>query len=264
MLYDLVHAQKTLTLSTDEQRYLKMYVESVSRCLNEQPISYADHVSQHPYYDLRDISLVGFQKFLFDHDVVGEDDRDSRWDSDFQMWVDGDFEHVAHLYIEMFRRGGELLYLYTKEQLQQGFWIVIGRGLDHFTAYSLIWENNLVIDIKEKLIYSMYDLYKNIFIKDTLLYTCNMWWDSFAYSFFRIDPSKNMEHQQIQNAMFTTLQKILLLESEDCQSAALHGLGHLRHPDTKQVINDYIQKNHATLSHERIAYAEACITGDIM
>ncbi|GAC1373951.1 MAG: hypothetical protein NVSMB40_10740 [Aquirhabdus sp.] len=82
--------------------------------------------------------------------------------------------------------------------------------------------------------------------------------------FFRIDPKENVEHQRIQNAMFTTLQKILLLDSYDCQGVALHGLGHLRHTDTAKIINDYISKNRASLTNDEVAYAEACITGDIM
>ncbi len=140
----------------------------------------------------------------------------------------------------------------------------MGGGLDNYTAYDLVWRNNLQIEVKEKLIYSMYDLYGNVFIKDPLMYTCDMWWDSFAYSFFRINPKENVEHQRIQDAMFHTLQKILLLDSVDCQSAALHGLGHLRHPDTAKIINNYILKNRTSLSDDKIAYAEACITGDIM
>lgn len=264
VLHDLMSARITLDLTSDEQHYLNGYVEAISRCLYEKPISYNDHIAQHPYYDLRDISLNDFQKFLFDHDVTGEDERDSRWDADFQMWIDGDFEYVANLYIEMFSRGEELFDLYTKDQLQQGLWISMGGGLNHFTAYDLVWESNLSIDIKEKLICSMYDLYSNVFIQDPLMYTCNMWWDSFAYSFFRIDPNKNIEHQRIQNAMFATLQKILLLDSMDCQFAALHGLGHLRHPNTTIVIHEYIQKNRDSLTDDDIAYAEACITGNIM
>ncbi|GAC1373952.1 MAG: hypothetical protein NVSMB40_10750 [Aquirhabdus sp.] len=184
VLQGLINAQETLSLSSDEQHYLKGYFEAISRCLNEKPISYNDHIAQHPYYDLRDISLNGFQKFLFDHDVVGDNELVHRWNSDFQMWIDGDFEYVAHLYIEMFSHGEELFDLYTKEQLQQGLWITMGSDLDEFSAYDLVWENNLKIEVKEKLIYSMYDLYRNVFIKDPLMYTCNMWWDSFAYSFF--------------------------------------------------------------------------------
>ncbi len=61
VLEDLVRAQETLDLSSDEQHYLNGYVEGVSRCLTEKPISYNDHIAQHPYYDLRDISLDGFQ-----------------------------------------------------------------------------------------------------------------------------------------------------------------------------------------------------------
>ena len=47
----------------------------------------------------------------------------------------------------------------------------------------------------------------------------------------------------MQDVMFETLTRILRFESETCQSAALHGLGHLRHPDTAAVIADYLEHN---------------------
>ena len=63
--------------------------------------------------------------------------------------------------------------------------------------------------------------------------------------------------------MFNTLKKILSLKSETCQMAALHGLGHLRHPNTKSIIEKYIEDN-SDLADDRISYAKACIEGGVM
>ena len=47
----------------------------------------------------------------------------------------------------------------------------------------------------------------------------------------------------MQDVMFETLSRILELDSPTCQGAALHGLGHLHHPDTEQLIRRYIERN---------------------
>ena len=53
----------------------------------------------------------------------------------------------------------------------------------------------------------------------------------------------------MQDVMFETLLEILALESENCRAAALHGLGHLRHPKTEEAISEYIHR-HPSLSEE--------------
>ena len=62
--------------------------------------------------------------------------------------------------------------------------------------------------------------------------------------------------------MFDTLSKILNLDSEACQIAALHGLGHLQHPHTEAVIRLYLAA-HPELDLETKEYALAAIAGDI-
>jgi hypothetical protein len=47
----------------------------------------------------------------------------------------------------------------------------------------------------------------------------------------------------MQDVIFETLNRILRLDSVPCQTAALHGLGHLHHPDTERVIEQYLQGN---------------------
>jgi K+-sensing histidine kinase KdpD len=70
------------------------------------------------------------------------------------------------------------------------------------------------------------------------------------------------EHRRVQNAMFAALQQILRIDSLACQLAALHGLGHLRHPETESAITKYLERN-PDLSEENRKFALACITGEI-
>jgi hypothetical protein len=63
-------------------------------------------------------------------------------------------------------------------------------------------------------------------------------WDSLAYSWYcgNRDRSKGGEDLEMQDVMFETLVQILALPSEACQEAALHGLGHLHHPDSEKAV----------------------------
>lgn len=111
----------------------------------------------------------------------------------------------------------------------------------------------------------MYDLFKNLFNIDPLKTSCNMWWDPLAYDFHPMKRrTRNNEiERQIQDAMFNTLKSILELSSEECRLSALHGLGHLQHPETEMVIKNHLKINNMA-SEEYCHYANACIAGDIM
>jgi hypothetical protein len=60
----------------------------------------------------------------------------------------------------------------------------------------------------------------------------------------------------MQNAMFETLSQILSLPSLECQRAALHGLGHLHHPDTEALVLRYLERNESIEPSHRV-YAQA-------
>jgi hypothetical protein len=74
-----------------------------------------------------------------------------------------------------------------------------------------------------------------------------------------LDP---MEDRRVQEAMFSALTKILAIDSLSCQLAALHGLGHLRHPNTETAIRTYLARS-PTLAEDHRRFAVACITGDM-
>lgn len=54
----------------------------------------------------------------------------------------------------------------------------------------------------------------------------------------------------MQDVMFQTLSDILALDSEISHGAALHGLGHLHHPATHDLVTEFIRQ-HPTLRDER-------------
>lgn len=240
-------------------------IKLLQRCNDEKPQSYHEYWAKPSRFNLTDYSLTEFQCFLFSRDIVEGDEGEELWYLDYRLEIEGSFEHIANLYIQMFSNADQLLSLFSKSQLEKGLWMIMNSGLKGYTAYDLLWENKIDIGLKEKLIYSMFYLYRTLFAVEPLNQTCHMWWDSLGYRFYRIiNPAENSEYQHLQNAMFVTLQKILQLDSVDCQFAALHGLGHVRHPDNAGVIQAYIRQHQHTLTADEIAYAEACINGEIM
>ena len=67
----------------------------------------------------------------------------------------------------------------------------------------------------------------------------------------------------MQNVMFRTLADILFLDSQPCQAAALHGLGHLHHPDTRGLIQRYLT-GHSSLTDSQKEYALAAAKFEIL
>jgi hypothetical protein len=83
-----------------------------------------------------------------------------------------------------------------------------------------------------------------------------MWFDLLRY--FGED-----RDQRVVNELYRALEKILFMDSFDCQGAALHGLGHLDHPARKDLITKYLRK-HRDLNPEARRYAKAAIKGRVL
>ena len=90
-------------------------------------------------------------------------------------------------------------------------------------------------------------------------------WDSLAFDWECGNRSRanGGEDQAMQDVMFATLARILDLRSETCQAAALHGLGHLHHPETAELIQGYLSRNSA-ISPDLRDYAMAAARFEVM
>jgi hypothetical protein len=204
------------------------------------------------YHDLRNATLDQFVQYVFDYA------QDESWDCEATIFESAEF---AKLYTELFSDPTFLIERFKLEQLERGFW-AIQSPIMQGNAAEIIYDSTVPFRLRQLCIESMYSLYDKLFAIPSLPKVCDMWWDGIAYGYFCGNYSrKNEDQRQIQDVMFSTLCRILALSSEPCQYAALHGLGHLRHPDTKQVIEEFL-KTHR--SFEDRDYARACITGDIM
>jgi hypothetical protein len=68
---------------------------------------------------------------------------------------------------------------------------------------------------------------------------------------------------ELQDTYFQTLDKVLAIDSWICQGAALHGLGHLHHPDTAALFRRHIDE-HPSLTKEQVAYAQAAAKFEVL
>ncbi len=210
-------------------------------------------------FDLRGQNLEAVMDFIFGHPVPTiQGETGWWWESD----VDVDLEEYAANLIAIFRTPAVLRSRYTREQLEQGFWTLISGAepsLEHVR-----WDSAVPWSVRTALIQATVDLYEKLFAFDFLDTSAYMFWDGLAYGYCvpTRHPETDVEDRRVQEAMFSALTQILEIDSLSCQLAALHGLGHLRHPNTEKAITTYLVRN-PTLGEDHRRFAVACITGDI-
>lgn len=180
------------------------------------------------------------------------------------MKIFHDADRYRALLIELFRNSKLLYERYTREQLEQGFWALLS-GCVGESIEDIIFNQSIAFEKRAEFVRAMFFLYEGLFSIHALQSACNMWWHCFScdYAMHNRSQKSSEDDRKVQDVMFETLTKILHLKSEECQGGALHGLGHLRHPDTEKVIRNWIATQPNLLEGD-LSYAEACINGDIL
>jgi len=174
-----------------------------------------------------------------------------------------DYSVLADLYVQLFTRPEFLLERFTLDQLDAGFGAMINCGYQ-LAVSELVWDRTVPIGKREELIGSMVQLYARLFRVQSFAYAVNMWWDAIAYAFEcgNAIRGRSQEETRLQDAMFTSLVQILTIDSPACQAAALHGLGHLHHPEGERAIHLFVE-NTPGISPELRAYAGQAAAGMI-
>ena len=208
--------------------------------------------------DIRGFSFEKFCLFLFDREIpqASHDGTEDSWY--YSVEVTFEANEVAGHYVNLFANPEFLRSRFSQLQLEQGFWAILGPNLSCGAA-QLIWLQELPFSVRENCVRSMFHLYERFFAIDPLDTSAHMWWDSLCYDWHMGHRSRanGGEDQLMQDVMFETLSSILDLESESCQKAALHGLGHLRHPSTETVIRGFLDRRQGTIDAELKEYALA-------
>jgi len=211
---------------------------------------------------IRRYSFDEFVSFIFDREVREHTGKYHPWY--FDVDVDFDPNRLCEFYIRLFRSPNFLLGKYSKAQLEAGFWAIHGAAFDGSVQH-LIWNLDVPFRTRCECVQSMADLFKRFFATEPLETSVSMWWDSLCYEWEcgNRDRQRGGEDRSMQDVIFEVLADILQSDSETCQGAALHGLGHLHHPSTYELVQNYLRQC-PSLGGEWKKYALAAARFEIM
>jgi hypothetical protein len=207
------------------------------------------------FVDISEYSFDDFVRFLFDRDVPPTTEKRNPWYWDTEAAYTPDL--ILSYYVKLFRQPQFLRDRFSKPQLEQGFWAIQSDNLN-CSVSRLISDSDLPFEGREKCIEAMVDLFRNLFLTEPLDTSVQMWWDSLCYDWHCGNRKRERggEDQRLQDVIFQTLASILAIDSVVCQGTALHGLGHLHHPKTENLIQSFIAE-HPTLTKGQREYANA-------
>lgn len=207
------------------------------------------------HYDLTNASIDDLERFVFDHAVAERAEDDSRkewyWTEEFDATIDPDRQ--LELTAALFEHAGNLRWKYSEEQLEQGLWFVFGPGGEEWFA-GLLRDESLALPLRQRFITTIFDLYEQLLSQIELDTATFMVWDLLIDKFFNGDANDCVVPVNLETTMFDTLSRILALPDQECQRAALHGLGHLHHRDTAAAVESYLARNRS-LPDEIVEYA---------
>src|ERR1700676_2787974 len=214
------------------------------------------------YVDLTNSTFDDFVAFLFDRDVSLESDGRDYWY--WHVEVEFNAKMIGAYYVRLFRQPEFLLTRFTKLQLEEGFWAVQGPNLD-CSVSRIIDDSDLPLSVRAECIASMPELFERLFAKEPLVTSVQMWWDSLCYDWHCGNRNRESggEDLELQDMFFQALARVLAIDSWTCQGAALHGLGHLHHPQTKELIERFVEE-HPSLTQEQKEYAFAAANFKVM
>jgi hypothetical protein len=207
-------------------------------------------------YDLTGYSFEEFVAFVFEHEVADGAAYEEPWYFWPKIEIEFDPGEVCRHYVRLFGEPEFLRDAYSAPQLEQGFWAILC-GFD-CSISDLLGRQELPFSATEQCIRSMFDLFSRLFVFEPLDSAVYMWWDPICDA-WRVAG----ENSLLQDVMFDTLSRILLLPAEHCRKAALHGLGHLHHPQTAERIAHYLKDN-PTLDEATKNYALAAASFKIL
>lgn len=251
-----------------EGYHLQFWQKVWRRFISEKPISLAEFCQKQNYLNLDTASFDDFLSYIFHSNMTKSSKYNGKKSHNFYChdlnWVEGNFNRLIDFYTQLFENSELLIENLSLGRINHLLNNIL--DFDDDSVKGLIFNSKLDLVKRLKLIESLYFLYKNVFQINPIRYHCNMLWDGLAYC-YTMDSAPygctQQDYWQIQATMFSTLTKILQLPSKDCQAGALHGLNHVRHPDTEIVIRQYLA-DHPALSEDEIDYATYCMKFEMM
>ncbi len=254
-----------LTDVQNTQRHFERHLRSVP--LQAEWQSYLNHYCLNTlHYDLTQATFEEFLAFHFEHWLTVPVPKNV-WNR--QAHVTFNPAVFYQHYLRLFRDPGFLLTSYPTEALDQGLWEM--RYHKPWSVGRIMFSAQVTEAQAETLIRSFYSLFEKLFAVDALIQHASfMWWESPLDLFPPTAGKGDLElragyrqgYGKLLHAAFETLTEILRLDSETCQYAALHGLGHLHHPNRERVILSFLIETR--VSRKLRDYAHAAIDGKML
>lgn len=241
-------------------------------------------------FDLSAISYPQFLDFFFDRPIVNDEKTYNLFRGGIDSFVASNPAIVVAHVQAMCRGFSELTKVYSHEELDQGLWAVFGAGI---SCERFLFDPTVDLGLRIDCIESMYLPFRDVVDHSNLdahgsFYW--MWWDMVLHTFWEmadkfdyasLGGSKQIletmnqralefdyaglseELKQILEAVYQTLLKIIALNHQACHWSALHGLGHLHHPQGSEAVQRYLDMHRSELADEDVRWVEGCRDGRI-
>ena len=229
--------------------------------------------------DLSSLTFDEFAAFFLAREVVPDDEQYGYFLTDLhgERYFDSvpsSPEVLVNLLTKLFREFGQIASKYTLTQVDQAVWGMWGGNL---RLHELLFAPPAPLASRLDCIRSMYHVYSDYVSRlerepdpeiESGFY---MWWDLILHGFWdssrpviagtwRGDASKlDAESRVLLDALFETLTRILAIPNRASQLSALHGLGHLYHPQVHDSVQGFIDTNPAGFSLKWLEQCRDCI-----
>ena len=229
--------------------------------------------------DLSSKSYDDFVEFFFNREVVPEDELFYLYATElsgerYDEAVPSSPAILVEYMTTLFSGFGKITTKYSLSQIDQGIWGILGPSFN--SLYQFVFSDLVPLSIRVECIRSMYFVYSDLVARelwpDPALTGLFMWWDMLLDGFwsldrpiipgtYRGDASKlDGESRIMLDELFETLNRILNLPHLESQRCALHGLGHLGHPEVHDTVQRYIDAKKSNLP---VAWLEECRDGTV-
>ena len=215
-------------------------------------------------------SLSDWIAHVFDHPVTKPA---WHWGNTPPEWEEGSADRNAAFIAEVFERSGEFLAPFSDEQLDQGFWYLLGEG--RFEFMDSLTDQSVPPTLRLRALRSFVPLFEQVMAvrcsahlshldehgANPLNSACYMWWDILPFR-FRQDWSEPAGYDL---EVLAVLRRLLTIPHNACRESALHGLGHwaTHDPNVANIIDDFLSRT-PNLRPELIAYAKRAKTGAVL
>jgi hypothetical protein len=230
--------------------------------------------------DLSSLSFEEFTEFFFAREVVPDEKQydcfliDLHGEKYFESIPSSPEVLVNHL-ARLFSEFGQIASKYTLAQIDQGVWGMWGENL---RLYEFLFASSVSLECRLSCIRSMYHVYSDYVSQlerepdrgESGIY---MWWDLILHGFWdssrpkipgtwRGDAAKlDSESRVMLDVLFETLAQTLAIPNRASQLSALHGMGHLYHPQIRETVQRFIDTNPTGFS---LKWLEQCRDCDVM